>query len=262
MYLFILYTLLGSVFILFSIVYLYTYTGSTNILIYIFFFNFTSLNQKIIFVCLFIGLSIKIPMFPFYIWLPEAHVEAPTVGSVILASLLLKLGAYGIYRVILPILPLASYYFSPIIYTLSVLSIIYSSFSAIRQLDVKRIIAYSSIAHMNLGVIGIFSFNYYGLDGSLFLMVAHGITSAGLFFLVGFIYDRYNTRLISYYGGLSQVMPKFSFFLFIFTLSNMAFPLTCNFIGEFVTLVGIFYSNIFITVLSSLGIILSSVYSI
>jgi proton-translocating NADH-quinone oxidoreductase chain M len=200
-------------------------------------------------------------MFPFHIWLPEAHVEAPTVGSVILAGLLLKLGSYGMVRVLIPTCSYSMVYFSSFVYVMSLLGVVYASLTAIRQVDIKRIIAYASVAHMNLVVLGIFSFNIYGLQGSLFLMIAHGITSSALFLVVGVLYDRYHTRLINYYGGLVTTMPLFSIFFFIFSLANMSFPLTSNFVGEFLIFISIFNSNFFVCVLGCTCIVLSSVYT-
>jgi len=201
-------------------------------------------------------------MFPFHLWLPEAHVEAPTDGSVILASLLLKLGGYGFIQISLPLFNVASKYFTPLIYTLAVLSIIYASLTALRQVDLKKIIAYSSIAHMNLVVLGIFSFKLQGLTGAIFLMLAHGVVSGALFFLVGMLYERHHTRLIHYYGGIVQIMPLFSFFFISFILANLSIPGTCNFIGELLIFVGIFQYNTTLAFFCGFGIVLSAAYSI
>ena len=201
-------------------------------------------------------------MFPFHIWLPEAHVEAPTIGSVILASLLLKLGGYGFLRFTLPFFPVGTFYFSSCIYILGVLSLIYASLSTIRQNDLKRIIAYSSVAHMNLIVLGLFSGSQQGIEGATYLMIAHGFVSSILFFGVGILYDRYHTRLLTYYSGLVQVMPLFAIFFFLSTLANMSFPGTSNFIGELLIFIGLFQKNYFITFLSASGIVLSAIYSI
>jgi NADH:ubiquinone oxidoreductase subunit 4 (subunit M) len=182
-------------------------------------------------------------------------VEAPTIGSVILASLILKLGSYGFLRFTLNMFPLGSEYFNPLVYTLATISIIYASLVTIRQIDLKRIIAYSSVAHMNIIVLGLFSYTHQGIDGSIYLMLGHGVVSSALFFCVGILYDRYHTRLLKYYGGLNQVMPLFAIFFLLFTLANMGFPGTCNFIGEILILTGLFQKNNFIMVLAGTGIV-------
>jgi len=223
---------------------------------------FTLAEQLFLGFCFFITFATKIPMIPFHIWLPEAHVEAPTIGSVILASILLKLGGYGFLRFLLPLFPDAVLFYSPWVYTLGICSVIYASLSTIRQIDLKRIIAYSSIAHMNMVVLGIFSNNCYGLDGAFFLMLGHGIISTALFFLVGVAYDRYHTRLLRYYGGLIVVMPVFGNLFFFFALGNFGFPGTSNFIGEILILIGIFENNAFISICTGIGIILSAVYTL
>ena len=185
-------------------------------------------------------------MFPFHIWLPEAHVLAPTVGSVILASLLLKLGGYGIIRVSLSIFPVVSIYFSPIVYILAILGVLYCSFASLRQNDLKKIIAYSSIIHMSFSIMGLFSFNYLGVQSGIFSMLIHGLVSSALFFLVGMLYDRTKVRLSVYFGGLCQCMPIFSFFLVFFIFSNISFPGTAGFIGEILLFIGILEKNSFI----------------
>jgi NADH-quinone oxidoreductase subunit M len=180
----------------------------------------------------------------------------------ILASLLLKLGGYGFLRFTLPLFPIANLYYNPLIYSLAVISVIYASLSTIRQIDLKRIIAYSSVAHMNLVVLGLFSYTQQGIDGAIYLMIGHGIVSTALFFCVGVLYDRHHTRLLEYYGGLAQMMPSYVVFLFFFTLANMGFPGTSNFIGELLILVGLFEKNIPILLLSASGIVFSAIYSI
>lgn len=210
----------------------------------------------------FIGFAIKVPLWPFHIWLPEAHVEAPTIGSVILAGLLLKLGGYGFLRFVLPIFPDATKYFLPLAITLCVLGVVYASLTTIRQVDMKRIIAYSSVAHMSYGMLGIFSLNFYGLVGGIMLMLGHGLVSSGLFLLVGILYDTYGTRLIKYYGGLTQVMPLFSFFFLFFTFANMGLPGLCIFVGEFLTTVGIFSSNTLAAAICALAGVLTVAYMI
>jgi len=213
-------------------------------------------------VCFFVPFAVKTPMFPFHIWLPEAHVEAPTVGSVILAALLLKLGGYGFIRFTLPLFKHANLYFSPLICTLIVLSVIYASLITVRQLDLKRIIAYSSVSHMNLAVLGLFSYTLQGIEGAVYLMLSHGFVSAALFFLVGLLYSRTHSRLINYYGGLVVIMPKFSFFFINLSLANMAFPGTANFVGEFLVMIGVMEKNTAALLFVATGIVFSAVYSI
>lgn len=260
-YLFFLYTLFGSLIMLFGVLYLYIITGSTSF--------FVLLNtvlepeqQKLIWICFFMAFAVKMPLYPFHIWLPEAHVEAPTVGSMLLASLLLKLGGYGFLRFSLSMLHEGSAHFNSLVATLSLLGVVYGSLSTIRQIDLKRVIAYSSVAHMNLVMLGLFSYNQQGIEGATYLMVGHGVVSAALFFCVGVLYDRYHTRLLRYYGGLVTVMPLFSFFFFAFTLANMSFPGTSNFIGEILLFLGIFAQNSTTLLFSTAGIVLSAVYSV
>lgn len=260
-YYFFLYTLAGSILFLFAIIVIYLETGTTNLELLLN-IEFSTKKQIILWVCTFLGFAVKIPLFPIHIWLPEAHVEAPTEGSVILASILLKLGGYGFLRISLGLFPLGSIYFLPLIYTLCTLGVIYASLTTLVQVDLKKIVAYSSVAHMNLVVLGLFSFKIQGLEGSIFLMLAHGIVSGALFFLVGAIYDRHHTRSILYYGGLAQMMPIFSFLFFFFTMANMSFPGTCNFVGELLILVGIFQANYLITFFAATGVVLSAAYSI
>lgn len=260
-YLFFLYTLFGSLIMLFGVLYLYLITGSTN---YFVLLNTTleADQQKLIWLCFFMAFAVKMPLFPFHIWLPEAHVEAPTVGSMLLASLLLKLGGYGFLRFSLTLLQEGSVYFSALVSTLALLGVVYGSLATIRQIDLKRIIAYSSVAHMNLVMLGLFSGNQQGIEGAVYLMVGHGVVSAALFFCVGVLYDRYHSRLLRYYGGLVTAMPVFSFFLFSFTLANMSFPGTSNFLGELLLFLGVYANNSTVLLFSTAGIVLSAVYSV
>jgi proton-translocating NADH-quinone oxidoreductase chain M len=260
-FMFFFYTFIGSLFMLFGLFIIYSHLHTTNILT-IMTYSFSENREKILWILFFIAFCIKVPMFPFHIWLPEAHVEAPTIGSVLSAGVLLKLGTYGLVRFCILLFPYATYYYMPLIYTLCILAIIYGSCTTIRQIDLKKIIAYASIAHMNYVILGILASTNYGLAGSIFLMISHGFVSAGLFFLVGFLYDRYKTRLLLYYGGLMYFMPKFSFYFILFTLANISFPGTSNFIGEFLILLSLFDDNFFISLCATLAIILGAIYSI
>jgi len=260
-YLFFFYTLLGSVLMFLSIIFIYINTGTLN------YQNLVgiSLNETIqcyIWVSFMLAFMSKIPMVPFHIWLPEAHVEAPTGASVLLAGILLKLGTYGVLRFLITLFPYATVFFIPIIYTIAGISIIYTSGTAIRQTDLKRVIAYTSVAHMNLVVIAMFTFNIISLEGSIFQMLSHGIVSSALFFCVGIIYERYHTRIIENFGGAVQILPIFSVLFFIFILANLGFPCTCNFVGEFLMLSGIFTANSFITLIGISGMVFSGAYSL
>ena len=260
-YYFFLYTLFGSFLLLGGILAIYDRVESFSY-ITISQFVFSWEDQRSFAILFFIPFAIKIPMVPFHTWLPEAHVEAPTIGSVILASLLLKLGGYGLLRFTIPMFPEGCYFIQPVVILLAIVGVIYASFSALRQSDLKRIIAYSSIAHMNLAVLGLFSFTHQGIDGAMYLMIGHGVVSAALFLCVGELYDRYHTRAIKQYSGLVQTMPLFSCIFFVFTLANMSFPGTSNFIGEFLILIGLAEDNLWATVLAATGIVLSAIYSI
>jgi proton-translocating NADH-quinone oxidoreductase chain M len=260
-YLLFFYTLFGSLLMLVGLLYIYTLTGTLN-LEYLLAYKFTMEEQCWLWLAFFLSFASKIPMFPFHVWLPEAHVEAPTVGSVLLAGILLKLGVYGFIRFSLSLFPDASLYFSPLVYLLSVLGVIYASLSAIRQTDLKRIIAYSSVAHMNLVTLGIFSFNIIGIEGSILQSISHGFVSGAMFLLIGILYDRYHSRLLYYYGGLVHMMPVYAAFLLIFTMANIALPGTSSFVGEFLLLLGIYKTNVMSAIVGALGVILCGAYSL
>lgn len=260
-YYFFFFTFIGSVFMLLAIFMLYSYIGTTD---------YQTLScllidyklQYFLFLGFFLSLAIKIPKIPFHIWLPQAHVEAPVAGSVILAGVLLKLGGYGFIRFSWPIMPDASQFFTPMILTLSILAIIYGSLTTCRQIDLKRIIAYSSVAHMGLVTLGIFSHTVIGIVAAIFLMLAHGLVSSALFIIVTFLYDRFHTRLIKYYRGITITMPIYSFLMLLLILANCSIPLSCNFVGEFLSLIAAFDFSYIVGTLSSLGVILSAIYSI
>lgn len=260
-YLLFFYTLFGSLVMLGAIILLYIHVGSTDIQ-FLQSVEFSINRELLLWIAFFLSFSIKVPMYPFHIWLPEAHVEAPTEGSVLLAGVLLKMGSYGFLRILIPIFWNATVFFIPLIFILCSLAIIYTSFVTLRQIDLKRIIAYSSIAHMNISILGLFALNIYSIVGSIFLMIGHGIISAALFFLIGIIYDRFKTRLVKYYSGIVQIMPLFSMFFFVFILGNISFPGTCNFIGETLIFFGLSYSNLWLVLVLSFGIFLCTAYSI
>ena len=256
---FFLFTLLGSVLMLIAIISIYWTTGTTDVI------NLLKIDipaeiQYLLWLAFFSSFAVKMPMWPFHTWLPDAHVEAPTTGSVILAAILLKMAGYGFIRFSLGLFPVASEYFAPFIFFLSVVAIIYTSLVALMQDDMKKLIAYSSVAHMGFVTIGIFSFTKQGLEGSIFQMVSHGLISAGLFLSVGVVYDRFHSRMISSYGGLVNIMPKFAFIFMIFTLGAVGLPGTSGFIGEFLILIGIFQKSFLVAILASLGIIFAAAY--
>ena len=259
-YQFFVYTLLGSLLMLLSIVLIHFSKGTTDIYL-LKDLDLSIYRERIIWLAFFFSFAVKIPMFPFHIWLPEAHVEAPTAGSVLLAGILLKLGGYGFLRFSLPLLGESNFYFGPLIYILSILGVIYCSLTTIRQIDMKKIIAYSSVAHMNYVTVGIFSNTIQGLEGCIYLMISHGLVSSGLFLCVGMLYDRYKTRLISYYGGIVTIMPIFSIFFLFLILSNISFPGTSSFIGEILILLGSIKLNTVVAFFLFLGVILGAVYS-
>jgi len=260
-YLFFFYTLFGSLCMLIGLIYIYSIVGTLNFEV-LSPYTFTFEQQYWLWLAFFISFASKIPMFPFHVWLPEAHVEAPTVGSVLLAGILLKLGVYGFLRFSLSLFPEASLFFSPLVYLLSILGIIYASLCAIRQTDLKRIIAYSSIAHMNLVTLGIFSFNVIGIEGAILQSISHGFVAGAMFLLIGILYDRYHSRLLYYYGGLVHMMPIYSVIFLLFTMANIALPGTSSFVGEFLLLTGVYKINIITCILSALGVILCGAYSL
>lgn len=260
-YLLFFFTLVGSLLMLLGLLYIFNTVGSVN-LEYLFCYSFTFQEQYWLWLAFFLSFASKIPVFPLHIWLPEAHVEAPTVGSVLLAGILLKLGVYGFLRVSLTIFPDASLFFSPFLYLICALGVVYASLTAIRQTDIKRIVAYSSIAHMNLIVIGLFSFTLIGLDGALLQTISHGFVASALFFCIGILYTRYGSRSIFYYGGLVHIMPIYSTIFLLFTLANIALPGTSSFIAEFLLLMGIFKINATLTFLIATSVIIGGSYSL
>jgi len=261
-YKFFIYTLAGSVFFLIGIILIFLFTKTTDVIILtktlreLFPLNY----QVALFALFFASFAIKVPMFPFHTWLPDAHVQAPTAGSVILAGILIKLGAFGFLRFSLPFFPLASQYFADTIFILSVIAIIYGSFVALMQEDMKKMIAYSSVAHMGFVTMGIFSLTHQGIEGAIFQMISHGVISSALFICVGFIYDRLHTKKIADLGGIASKMPNFAMLAMIFTLGSVGLPGTSGFVGEFLTIIGAFKVNKFIALLSGLGVIFGACY--
>ena len=258
---FFLFTLVGSLFMLLAIFSILFEAGTLDFQI-LNTISFTIERQLFLWFAFFLSFSVKIPMVPVHIWLPEAHVEAPTAGSVLLAGILLKLGSYGFLRFSLNLFPYASLYFAPLIFVLSILAIFYTSCITLRQIDLKKIIAYSSVAHMAFVTLGVFSANFYGIQGSIIIMISHGFISSALFLCIGVLYDRHHTRLLKYYSGLSQVMPLFSFLFCFFSLANLGLPGFSSFVGEFLTLLGVFHKNITVAFLASFGMILGTSYSL
>src|SRR6187455_2015827 len=258
---FFLYTLLGSVLMLLAIMAMYWDAGTTEIPTLMHTVVPRNL-QKWAWLAFFASFAVKMPMWPVHTWLPDAHVEAPTAGSVILAAILLKMGGYGFLRFSLPMFPAASHDFAPLIFTLSVVAIIYTSLVALMQEDVKKLIAYSSVAHMGFVTMGIFAATSQGVAGGIFQMVSHGVVSAALFLCVGVVYDRMHSREISTYGGLVNRMPVYAAVFLLFTLANVGLPGTSGFVGEFLTLLGTFRVNITVATLATLGVILSACYAL
>ena len=258
---FFLYTLLGSVLMLIAIIYIIGITGTSD-LIQVLDYDFSKTEQLLLFLGFFFSFAVKVPMWPFHTWLPDAHVQAPTGGSVVLAAILLKMGGYGFLRFSLPMFPDASLIFQNFIFSISVIAIIYTSLVALMQKDIKKLIAYSSVAHMGFVTLGIFSMNQQSIDGAIFQMISHGIISAALFLLVGVIYDRMHTRDIDFYGGLVSLMPKYALFFIFFTMANVGLPGTSGFVGEFLVLLGTFQVSKLVTIFASLGIVLSACYGL
>jgi len=257
-----LYTLAGSLPMLLSILMIYNYIGSTDFQL-ISLYEISLSSQKLLWLGFFIAFAVKTPLYPFIIWLPKAHSDSPLAGSILLAATILKLATYGYLRVLIQILPDATHYFSPLVQSIAIISLIYGSFSTIVQQDTKRLIAYSSVCHMAVVVLGLFSNTLQGIEGAILLGIAHGFVSPALFICVGgIIYDRTGTRIIKYIRGLVSYMPVFTILFFIFTLANTGIPLTLNFLGEQLSLLGIWQQNPIIAALGATGIVLSAIYSI
>ena len=256
---FFLYTLAGSVLMLLALLAMWSVAGSTDITV-LMKTQFPVAMQTWLFLAFFASFAVKVPMWPVHTWLPDAHVEAPTAGSVILAGVLLKMGAYGFLRFSVPMLPNASASFAPFIFTLSVVAVIYTSLVALAQTDMKKLIAYSSVAHMGVVTMGIFTINAQGLSGALFQMLSHGVVSAALFLCVGVVYDRIHSREIARYGGLADRMPAYALAFMLFTMASVGLPGTAGFVGEFLVLVGAFKVNFWLAALGSSGMILGACY--
>lgn len=256
---FFLFTLLGSVLMLVAIIVIYWITGTTDVT-QIYEIKIPKEYQNLLWLAFFSSFAVKMPMWPVHTWLPDAHVEAPTAGSVILAAILLKMAGYGFLRFSLPMFPLASEFFTPLIFTLSIIAIIYTSLVALMQEDMKKLIAYSSVAHMGYVTLGIFTFTKQGIEGSVFQMISHGLISAALFLCVGVVYDRLHSRMISSYGGLVNYLPKYSFLFIVFALAGLGLPGTSGFLGEFLVLTGTFQKNYLVAMLATFGVVLGAAY--
>lgn len=258
---FFLYTFLGSVFMLVALVFLYIATGTANVLeLQNLVPQFSLFLQQLLFWGFFASFAVKVPMWPFHTWLPDAHVQAPTSGSMILAGVLLKLGGYGFLRFSLPMLPDASLYYSDIMLILSIIAVLYTSIVALMQTDMKKLIAYSSVAHMGFVTGAIFSFNYEAISGSIFQMLSHGLVSAALFLCVGVLYDRMHTKRISEFGGVTSVMPQFALFFMLFTMASVGLPGTSGFVGEFTILAGVFQYDKNFAILLAISMVLGAAY--
>ncbi|MBB6464677.1 NADH-quinone oxidoreductase subunit M [Aminobacter carboxidus] len=258
---FFLFTLLGSVLMLLAIMAMFWQAGTTDIPTLLA-HDFPANMQTWLWLAFFASFAVKMPMWPVHTWLPDAHVEAPTAGSVILAGILLKMGGYGFLRFSLPMFPLASEFFAPLVFAMSVIAIVYTSLVALMQEDIKKLIAYSSVAHMGYVTMGIFAMNEAGVQGAIFQMLSHGLVSGALFLCVGVVYDRMHTREIAAYGGLVNNMPKYAVAFLIFTMANVGLPGTSGFVGEFLTLFGIFQVNTWVALIAASGVILSAAYAL
>jgi NADH-quinone oxidoreductase subunit M len=256
---FFLYTLVGSVLMLVAIISIYWITGTTDV-VQLYELGLDVKYQNLLWLAFFSSFAVKTPMWPVHTWLPDAHVEAPTAGSVLLAAILLKMAGYGFIRFSLGLFPVASEFFTPLVYTLSLIAIVYTSLVALMQEDMKKLIAYSSVAHMGFVTLGIFTITQQGIEGSIIQMISHGLVSAALFLCVGVVYDRMHSRLIKTYGGLVSVMPKYSILFMLFTLAALGLPGTSGFIGEFLILMGTFRDNFLVAVIASLGVIFGAAY--
>ena len=256
---FFLFTLLGSVLMLVAIISIYWMNGTTDI-VELYNLGIDTKYQNLLWLAFFSSFAVKTPMWPVHTWLPDAHVEAPTAGSVLLAAILLKLAGYGFIRFSIGLFPVASEYFVPLIYALSLVAIIYTSFVALMQDDMKKLIAYSSVAHMGYVTLGIFTLTQQGLEGSIIQMISHGLVSAALFLCVGVVYDRMHSRLISTYGGVVSIMPKYALLFMIFTLAAIGLPGTSGFVGEFLILIGAFKKSFLVATIASFGVVLGAAY--
>ncbi len=259
---FFLYTFVGSVLMLLAIMSMYWYTGTTDIAALIATAHFPAAMQTWLWLAFFASFAVKMPMWPVHTWLPDAHVEAPTAGSVILAAILLKMGGYGFLRFSLPMFPNATEMFAPLVFVMSIVAIIYTSLVALAQEDMKKLIAYSSVAHMGFVTMGIFTLTHQGVEGGIFQMLSHGVVSGALFLCVGVVYDRMHTREIAAYGGLVNRMPVYAACFLVFTLANIGLPGTSGFIGEFLTMLGAYLHNSWIAIFAATGVILSAAYAL